>query len=217
MSISKKEKDKAIIKKIIELNKKGQPVSIGNMSVSKKEKNNISHIVRKEQDILPKMFFEKLSAIVNGNNFQWYFNESNLDSTRPPFLKNKNFMFTHMFFNDKGASSGWFDTFEPILYFINDKVKVNELLRMKLNLYTNQNKRVMYGTHCDRHDDKGKPFKDVNTAILNFTTCNGGTKIGNKIYKSKANELLIFNNTIKHAGIVQTDTQTRLILNIDWR
>ena len=53
MSISKKEKDKAIIKKVIEFNKKGQPVLIGNMSISKKEKNNISHIVRKEQDILP--------------------------------------------------------------------------------------------------------------------------------------------------------------------
>jgi len=114
MSISKKEKDKAIIKKIIEINKKGKPVVIGNMSVSKKEKNNISHIVRKEQDILPKMFFEKLSTLVNGNNFQWYFNKSNLDSTRPPFIKNENFMFTHMFFNDKGTSSGWFDTFEPI-------------------------------------------------------------------------------------------------------
>jgi len=88
---------------------------------------------------------------------------------------------------------------------------------MKLNLYTNQNKKVMYGTHCDLHDDKGKPFKDVNVAILNFTTCNGGTKIGNKIYKSKANELLIFNNAIEHAGIVQTDTQTRIILNINWR
>ena len=32
---------------------------------------------------------------------------------------------------------------------------------------------------------------------------------------TKENELLIFDNLNKHSGIVQTDTQTRIVLNID--
>ena len=183
-----------------------------------KPNSNVLPIIRQHKDFLPKMFFEKLSNIVNGNNFQWFFNASNLDATTPPFVTNDNFMFTHTFFREEqGKASDWFDTFEPILYSINEKVKVNKLMRMKLNLYTNQNKKVKQGSHCDILDEKDKPLKDVNTAILNFTTCNGETKIGNKTYNSKANELLIFNNTIKHSGITQTDTQKRIVLNINWR
>ena len=187
-------------------------------SALKKEENNILNMVRKEQDILPKMFFEKLSEIVNGNNFQWFFQNASLSNPTAPFVKNDDFMFTHVLFREEqGKSSGWFATFEPILYSINDKVKVNELLRMKLNLYTNQNKKVKHDSHCDILDEKDKPLKDVNTAVLNFTTCNGETKIGNKTYNSKANELIIFNNAIKHYGITQTDTQKRIVLNINWR
>ena len=179
---------------------------------------NILPFVRKHNDFLPKMFFEKLNEIVNGSNFQWFFNNSNLDDTQAPFVKNDNFMFTHTFFRpEQGKASDWFDIFEPILYSINEKVKVNELMRMKLNLYTNQNKKIMQGPHCDILDEKGQPLKDVNTALLNFTTCNGGTKIGNKTYNSNANELIIFNNATKHSGITQTDTQTRIVLNINWK
>ena len=31
-----------------------------------------------EQNFLPKMFFEKLSKIVNSGRFQWFFNDSDL-------------------------------------------------------------------------------------------------------------------------------------------
>ena len=179
---------------------------------------NIVPLIRQHKDFLPQMFFDKLSALLNGNTFQWFFNSSNLDYTKPPFKKNDKFMFTHSLFREEqGKSSGWFNTFEPVLYSINEKVKVKQLIRMKLNLYTNQNKKITQDPHCDFVDDKGKPFKDVNAAVLNFTTCNGGTKINKKIYKSNANEILIFNNTFTHNGIIQTDTQTRIVLNINWR
>ena len=179
---------------------------------------NIVPIIRQHKDFLPQMFFDKLSNILNGAYFQWFFNKSNLDYTKAPFIKNNKFMFTHALFKEnEGKSSEWFNTFEPILYSINEKVKVKKLIRMKLNLYTNQNKKINQGSHYDHYDDKGKPTPDVNAAILNFTTCNGGTKINKKIYKSNANEVLIFNNTSMHNGIIQTDTLTRIVLNINWK
>ena len=179
---------------------------------------NIVPIIRQHQDFLPQMFFDKLSNILNGNIFQWFYNPSSLEPAIYPFKKNNKFMFTHTLFREEqGKSSNWFNIFEPILYSINEKVKVKELLRMKLNLYTNQNKKINQDPHSDILDDKGKPLKDVNTAVLNFTTCNGGTKINRKIYQSNANEILIFNNTSLHNGIVQTDVPTRIVLNINWK
>jgi hypothetical protein len=182
-------------------------------------------MIMSEQNFLPKMFFEKLSKIVNGSQFQWFFNESDLyENAKTPI---ENFMFTHSLFRNEvasdgtiiqGPSSDWFNIFEPILYFINEKVKVTKLIRMKLNLYTNQKKKIIHLPHCDLYNtETNKPFKDITTTILNFTTCNGGTIINNKEYPSKANELFIFNNTIKHCGIIQTDTQKRIVLNINWR
>ena len=52
-------------------------------------------------------------------------------------------MFTHMLFMEgEGKMSKWSDMFEPIIYSIDERFKVNKLLRMKLNLYTNQNKKI---------------------------------------------------------------------------
>ena len=183
-----------------------------------------------EQNFLPKMFFDKLSEIVNGAGFHWFFNSSdliyikNVPCTEKPI---KHFMFTHSLFRNEitpdgtlihGESSGWSNIFIPIIYFISEKVKVTQLIRMKLNLYTNQKKKIIHSPHYDiNNPETHKPFKNITTAILNFTTCDGGTKIGDKIYASKANEVLIFNNTIKHSGITQTDTQKRIVLNINWR
>ena len=88
---------------------------------------------------------------------------------------------------------------------------------MKLNLYTNQNKKITHGSHLDFADENNKTEKGINIAVLNFTTCNGATKIGEKIYSSNANEALIFSNELAHCGIVQTNTPTRIVLNIGWR
>jgi hypothetical protein len=174
----------------------------------------------REKNFLSQMFFNKLSSLLNGDGFNWFYNSTSLNPNIYPYKKNSNFMFTHMLFMEgEGKMSKWSDMFEPIIYSIDERFKVNKLLRMKLNLYTNQKKKIHQPSHCDitdTSDNKGNPLKGVNTSILNFTTCNGGTKIGNKTYDSEANELITFSNTIKHNGIVQTNTSTRVVLNINW-
>ena len=89
-----------------------------------------------------------------------------------------------------------------------------KLIRMKLNLYTNQNKKILHARHTDFEDPNGKPYDKFTTTIFNFTTCNGGTIIDDKEYVSKANQALIFNNQIEHQGFTQTDTPIRIVLNI---
>ena len=57
----------------------------------------------------------------------------------------------------------------------------------------------------------------IKTAVFNFTTCDGGTNVGDIFYKSVSNEIIIFNRENKHFGIVQTNTPRRIVLNINWK
>jgi len=181
-----------------------------------KIKSNILPLVKKEKNLLPSMFFNKLKDIVVGKDFPYYFTKETVSlKVKEP---TSHFMFNHLLFTpEQGKTSGWFDMFEPIIYYLNEKIKVKELLRMKLNLYTNQNKKITHGSHIDFSDENKIPYKGTNIAILNFITCNGGTKINEKIYTSNANEALIFNNELMHSGITQTDAPTRIVLNIGWK
>ena len=180
-----------------------------------KIKSNILPMVKQEKNLLPSMFFDKLKNLVTGDEFPFYFHKETVHHTvKEPA---SHFMFNHnLFMPDQGKTSSWFEMFEPIIYFLNEKIKVNKLKRMKLNLYTNQNKKITHGSHIDFQDVNKIPDKGTSIAIFNFTTCNGGTKIGKKIYASNANEALIFNNELKHCGITQTNTPIRIVLNIGW-
>ena len=165
--------------------------------------------IKIEKNFLPPIFYNKLKSIIISNTFPWYY--------LPKTVKysDNNFMFNHtlLCFDKTCISSNWFKDFEPILYFLNDKIKLKKLVRMRLNLYTNQNKVVEHEAHIDISKN-GQADPNVTISILNFTTCNGGTVIKGKKYPSNENELLIFNNINKHFGIVQTDTQSRIVLNI---
>ena len=174
--------------------------------------------IRREKNFLPSIFFNKLKNLITGRYFPWYFLKQTV--FYPSAEQDKHFMFHHLLYSTQGSLtySDYFKDFEPILYFLDSKTKIKKLLRMKLNLYTNQNKIIEHVSHTDINNkdinNKDEPRKDVNVEILNFTTCNGGTKIEGKKYPSNENELLMFNNLNEHFGIVQTDTQTRVVLNI---
>ena len=176
-------------------------------------------MIKSYKNVLPKPFFNKLLATVSDNNFPWYFQENTVDISE----SKNNFMFTHLLAivdptitgdSPMEEKSRWFKTFEPIQYFIDKEFKIKKLMRMKLNLYTNQQIKIKHEDHVDYPT---KMNQGIKTAIFNFTNCNGGTSIKGKIIKSKANELHIFNNEVKHFGIVQTDTPVRMLLNINWK
>jgi len=169
--------------------------------------------IRIEKNFLPSIFFDKLKDLVTGRYFPWYFLKYTVSDAG--VKQDKDFMFYHILYNTDGSltSSDYFKDFEPILYFFDGKIKIKKLLRMKLNLYTNQNKIIEHASHTDINN-KLIPDPHATISLLNFVNCNGGTKVEGKKYPSKENELLIFNNLNKHSGIVQTDTPTRVVLNI---
>ena len=172
-------------------------------------------MIKKIDNFLPDMFYGRLKETLSkGPNFPWFWNDKTASDAGGYALDN-NFMFNHVLYaNPDGFKSHYFETFFPFLYFLSNHTVLKKLIRMKLNLYTNQNKKIMHAKHTDFEDSNGKPYDKFTTTIFNFTTCNGGTIIDDKEYVSKANQALIFNNQIEHQGFTQTDTPIRIVLNI---
>lgn len=165
-----------------------------------------------KNNFLPLIFYNRLKQIVTGNELNWFYQNRTLESS----VAQDQFMFTHQLCRvAKGKTSPFFEIFEPIKYWLAEDIEFTDLIRMKLNLYTNQNKRIEQEKHHDLRDKSTSEIvPGVTLAIFNFTTCNGGTIINDKEYASHENEALIFSNNDEHGGIVQTDTPTRIALNI---
>ena len=167
--------------------------------------------------LLPDVFYNRLSNIFDDeiDGVSWYWNSKTAATPYGEPLDN-NFMFTHHLYNKyHDLKSSYFETFLPIIYFLGEHIPIENLHRMKLNLYPNQDKKIIHAKHIDLRDEKTKePLENCTITILNFTTCNGGTIIGEEEFLSKGNQALSFDNKIEHQGFTQTDTQRRIVLNI---
>ena len=151
----------------------------------------------------------------NDKEFNWFWNTRTAESVNGEPLDD-NFMFTHLLYNkDYNGKSVFFETFFPILYFLEGHIPINNLYRMKLNLYPNQGKKILHAKHVDLTSEATKkPLENCTITILNFTNCNGVTIINGKEYSSKENQALSFDNEFEHQGYTQTDTSRRIVLNI---
>lgn len=164
-------------------------------------------------ELLPNIFYKNLKNLLNqGNNFPWFWDFRTASDNKGNALDN-NFMFTHMLFTND-FKSHFFEAFYPFVYFLNKHVPIKKLIRMKLNLYTNQNKKIIHAKHNDSTDANGIVVEGLNVTVFNFNTCNGGTIINDKEYLSKENQAIIFDNKFMHQGFTQTDNSRRIVLNI---
>ena len=170
--------------------------------------------------LLPDTFYNRLSNILSDSEtrFNWFWNSRTATDLNGVNLDN-NFMFTHVLFDkEKNSKSPYFETFLPIDYYLEEHILIEDAYRMKLNLYTNQGEKVIHAKHIDMRDNvTQKPTENCTITILNFTTCNGGTIIGEEEYLSKENQALSFDNKLEHQGFTQTDTSRRVVLNIATR
>ena len=87
--------------------------------------------------------------------------------------------------------------------------------RIRAVLYTNQGEAIQHPTHVDVPLDSGVSDK-FRIAVFHVNTCNGMTVIGDQEVKSEANQLIVFEN-VPHYGTVQTDTDTRVVINFTLR
>jgi hypothetical protein len=156
-------------------------------------------------NFLPFSDFKNLEKnILHNDNFPWYFSDGvNTDY-------DGNFQFTHTFYKEHKIYSNLFDFINPIL----SKLEITALLRIKANLTTKNEKLIEHGFH---NDFKFKKNMVCTTAIYYLNDNNGYTKFkdGTKIL-SEANKLIYFNSDLEHSGTNCTDSQSRVVINLNY-
>ena len=190
------------------------------------------------QDFLPRPLFDYMKLIVeNEKGMTWNFNPRNLQP-QSKASGSENYKLGKTLYVHPGLSGdgkevydqelmplfGLFQQFmmvhmQPKCRGIPEEDTECKLVRMKMNLYPNQGVNVKHGVHNDILQN-GAPRPDVVTSVFNFHTCNGYTKIlspdkPETIVPSIANSIVIFDNPFPHSGVTQTDTDRRIVLNMN--
>lgn len=162
-------------------------------------------------NFLPKKDFKKISSLILGQEFPWYWSEqSTIEKTK----HKKDQFLCHSIKHQEYINSQFTGA---IMEPIKNKLKYNYLLRAKVNLNFNQAKHIKTNYHVDVIDLVNSDTV-FNTAIYYINTNNGYTEfegIGDKIH-SKENTLVIFPGDVYHRGVTQTDESRRVLININY-
>lgn len=161
------------------------------------------------QNFLPAAHFAVVKKLFMSEILPWHFNDRVVSTERQ-------FMFTHTFMDDgKVINQHWFEPVRAMLQAIQKKRHFIGVSRIKANLYTNQGKPIQHPAHYDIPLDSGVADKFF-IAVYHVNSCNGLTVIGDQAIKSQENQLIIFDN-VSHYGTVQTDTDSRVVINFTLR
>ena len=156
-------------------------------------------------NFLSKSDFEVTQQFFLGDSFTWHL---------MPSIANKRqgldqYQFVHTFFD---ISKPYLQQYSNFLTPIFSKLQAKYILRVKANLRP----RTSTGVLSDYHVDMSL---NQQTAIFYLNTNNGYTKFQDNTLQdvsSVANRLLTFYGGLKHCGASATDSNYRILLNINY-
>jgi hypothetical protein len=157
-------------------------------------------------DYLDEEEFNKIKNIfIDNEKFPWHYTPGIAYPNEVKQIDKFQF-FNLMYRNDIGVKSDFYLSLYPLINKINPK----EILRVKANLGTRTDSHIEGGMHTD------SKMKHT-TAIFYLNTNNGFTMFesGERV-DSVENRLVTFDSTIMHTGFSQTDTNTRVVLNLNY-
>ena len=161
------------------------------------------------KNFLPAPHFQAMQELFLTEKIPWHYNNRVVTTER-------HFMFTHTFMNDgRVVNPHFFAPVQAMLDLIQRKKRFIGVSRIKANLYTNQNVAIEHPAHYDIPPDADVSDKYC-IGVYHVNACNGYTVIGDRKIRSRENQLILFNN-ISHYGTVQTDTDTRVVINFNLR
>ena len=155
-------------------------------------------------DFLESSNFSELQNVFLGAYVPWYYNKG---INKPPSQNELNdYQFTHKIFEDNRAYSETFELMQPIL----KALEVKALIRIKANLSPKTETHQVYGLHKDTDFE-------CTTAIMYLNTTNGYTVFeDDEKVDGVENRLIKFDSQLKHSGVSSTDTQVRVVLNLNY-
>ena len=148
-----------------------------------------------------KEVFKDIQSMLLGDNFPYYYN----NKTAGPEDKS-DYFFSHILYEKNNQKSNYFN---QILMPILGSLNFNYLHRGKVNCYTKKHKPIKTGMHTDME-------KNHTVALFSVNTNNGYTLFenGEKVV-SVENQLVMFDGSIKHCSVAQTDENLRINININ--
>jgi len=155
-------------------------------------------------NFLDKVSFKHIKDFILAENFQWFLSKK--IAVKNENTKDNAIYFYHLIYKDNLVFSNVIKVLAPLI----KKLDVKALIRIKINLYPNQDKFIIHTPHTDY------PYKHKG-AIFYINTNNGYTLLENKIkIKSIANRLLLFNSSKKHSSTSCTDKRRRVNINFNF-
>jgi hypothetical protein len=156
------------------------------------------------ENFLEKKEYLRLKELIFNIDFPWRIRNNMVNN-------DKTYYFTYNFFNNFICQS---EHFENYIIPIMRKLNAKAIVQVRANLILNK-----LFEKSDLHIDNTNDF-NCKTAILNFTTCDGGTELlikdELKFVKSEENKIVIFNSNIQHRTVPSKTTSARIILNMNY-
>jgi hypothetical protein len=195
------------------------------------------HNIKIIDNFLPEDFQNYSNELLTGSNFPWYFNAATIVDKNlvKHLLDSKTYdvpQFTHTFVREGQNTSGASNLFAPIVQFLvaNEDLGSFEINRVKANL-TWPSINCSTDHHCPAHvditEDVKRPLKGF-TAIYYVNDSDGDTIF----FKDrtdlnvdleeitrvtpKKGRLVLFDMNVVHAGQVPINTQSRVVLNMNF-
>ena len=154
-------------------------------------------------NFLEKEEFNNIQSIIMSNEFPWYFHPT---VTNQKDIKDiSKSYFTHKLYREPGISSSWLYLFNNFL----EKIKCKSIMRAKANLYLRKDKQEKHQPHTDY------PFSHKG-CLFYINDNNGLTYFEKESVKPKANRVVFFNPSKKHASSSCTDEKRRVNINFNY-
>ena len=158
-------------------------------------------MVKVMDNFLDKEEFDNVSNMIMADNFSWYYSDKVTDKND----SENNYYFTHMFYNKHEITSNHFYLLNNLL----NKINCKSIIRIKANLYSNQNKKQIHKAHTDySFSHKG--------CLFYINDNNGLTYFENESVEPKANRAVFFDPSKKHSSSLCTDKNRRININFNY-
>jgi len=175
-----------------------------------KEKKNTKEKYSIQQNFLNKEEHDNLFKLLISPDFPYYYNDWHIEVFEP---HKEELYFSHLAVNDGNINSNFYNIL--VLPFLS-KLNIKKLVRVRVNLYINQGKRIISDYHIDQPNLPDKKLKCM-TGVYYVNTNNGYTEMKDKvIVPSVANQYLEMDNYIEHRAAQQTDTKYRIVINFNY-
>jgi hypothetical protein len=159
-------------------------------------------------NFLEKDFFQKVKNTISNEDFPW---RRRARMTTGKGEESDHGYFTYCFYNYLKDQS---DLYENIIIPILNKLEAKAVIQARANMNI---KQLFLSDASNYHTDT---FTKNKTAILNLTSCDGGTHLmheNNEIFiESVENRMLVFDANILHRSVKHNNCDVRYYINLNY-